>query len=185
MISARICTGFIFVCVMLGLGLGIRISSLVPDHQRPTEIEWLTTPRPVALLPGMMDNHNWKLIALGYSRCPDVCPTTLGAMASLKRISDSPVDYFFLSLDAVSESSVVHYAAAFDPRIRGVTATSKQVRHFVDSAGAQYELSEVINGPVAHSTFLILVDPTGLMRGRVRQGFQVNELSREFAKLAF
>ena len=171
------------VIVMCGVSLGIGMSFLLPQHQYSPQVEWLEKPRPVSLLSMMQQSTDWKLVALGYTRCPDVCPTTLSAMALVTSLTDLPTDNFFLSVDGVSQSIVSQYASAFDPSILGVTGAPLKVRQFASSVGAQYQLPTQVDGPVAHSSFLILIDPTGMMRGRIRMGFDVVELAEELNQI--
>jgi cytochrome oxidase Cu insertion factor (SCO1/SenC/PrrC family) len=169
----------IIIFIGLALALGLGASWLLPKPASSSQIEWLTTTRPITMLPTMPQSQRWKLVALGYTRCPDVCPTTLGAMATLSQVSDKPLDYVFVSVDGVAGSIVSQYASAFDRCIRGVTGTVAQISDFVADAGALYEVPDSLSEPVAHSTFLILIDPSGLMRGRVRMGFDIELLAQE------
>jgi protein SCO1/2 len=74
----------------------------------------------------------WLLVFFGYTHCPDVCPTTLSeiadAMAKLGPLADR-VQALFITVDPTrdTEQVLADYAAAFDPRIVGLTGTSDQV----------------------------------------------------------
>lgn len=74
----------------------------------------------------------WLLVFFGYTRCPDVCPTTLSeiaeAMVKLGPLADR-VQPLFVTVDPTRDTQPVlaDYTAAFDQRILGLTGTPDQI----------------------------------------------------------
>jgi protein SCO1/2 len=74
----------------------------------------------------------WLLVFFGYTRCPDVCPTTLSdiadALAKLGPLADR-VQPLFVTVDPSRDTQPVlaDYTAAFDPRIIGLTGSPSQI----------------------------------------------------------
>ena len=65
------------------------------------------------------------VVFFGYTRCPDVCPTTLAEMASaVKQLGDRgrEVQVLFVTLDPKRDTGelIKQYAAAFDPGFVGL-----------------------------------------------------------------
>jgi protein SCO1/2 len=111
------------------------------------------------------------VVFIGYTSCPDVCPTTLlqlkQAMAMLGPKSDA-VQVMFLSVDPARDTPerAGKYAATFDPRFVGVTGTQEQVRDVVIAYGAYFEYIPQDNPDdylVIHSANLYVIDREGQM----------------------
>src|ERR1700752_3964948 len=79
------------------------------------------------------------LLTFGYTRCPDVCPTTLSDLATaVRRLGDegSRVQVLFVTVDPRRDSAELlrNYVPAFDPRFLGLrgdaAATEKVEKEF-------------------------------------------------------
>jgi protein SCO1/2 len=126
--------------------------------------------------PYTLSAHRGHPIALffGYAHCPDVCPTTLAALAGAKRKLGSAggdFDVVLVTVDPKRDSPAVlkRYVHLFDPSFTGLTGTEAQldpvyaayhIVHEVDSSHAS------ANGySVAHSTVVQFISPGGRLRG--------------------
>lgn len=74
----------------------------------------------------------YMLIYFGYTFCPDVCPTTLNALAgALEKLGPRAdrVQPLFITVDPKRDtpSIIGQYTAAFGARIIGLTGTSEQI----------------------------------------------------------
>lgn len=83
-------------------------------------------------------------LAVGYSQCPDVCPTTLAEMAAiLEQLGEAGkrVQPIFISVDPQRDTPKVlgNYVAFFNPRILGLTGSPALVRGVADNFKARYE----------------------------------------------
>lgn len=115
------------------------------------------------------------LVFFGYTYCPDVCPTELSTMALALDIlgpAGEAVQPIFISVDPERDAGepMADYAAAFHPRMIGLTGTPEQVAAVAKVYHAVYMKvplpSDESNGDdygVAHSASIYLVGPDGRM----------------------
>lgn len=109
------------------------------------------------------------LVYMGYSNCPDVCPTTLAMMsATLKNLGADAdkVAMIFISLDPERDTPQVlkTFLASFDPRITGLTGSQEDIRKVARAYAAYYKKAPTPNTGsylVDHSGFLYLMDGEG------------------------
>jgi protein SCO1 len=107
------------------------------------------------------------LVYFGFTRCPDVCPTTLVKLAqALKQAALGPLRVVFVSVDPERDTPAVVglYAHAFDPSFQGVTGKPGEIlkvaKNFavavnrVDLPGGDYTMD--------HSAVIFLVDARGI-----------------------
>jgi protein SCO1/2 len=113
---------------------------------------------------------SWLLIFFGYTYCPDVCPTTLGTVALIMDDLGADGDALqplFITVDPARDTPDVvgAYAAAFHPRIMGLTGSEEQVAAAAKSHRAYYAkvpLPDAGDYAMDHSAHLYLMDPDGL-----------------------
>lgn len=111
----------------------------------------------------------WLLVYFGYTNCPEICPTTLGAVAAaLEKLGPvaAKIQPVFVTIDPERDTPerADAFAKAFDPRILGlsgsaaeVAAVAKEYRVFfrkVPGADPSQYLME-------HSSYVFLMDPQG------------------------
>lgn len=111
------------------------------------------------------------LIYFGYTSCPDVCPTSLGALsAALKQLSPQEmarIQPIFISVDPERDTpaKIVEYVHYFHPKMIGVTGSLAEVREIADRYGAYFRKAEVENSAlgyaVDHSSVIYVVDEKG------------------------
>jgi protein SCO1/2 len=113
----------------------------------------------------------WQLIYFGYTFCPDVCPTDLQHIAQGLRIVEKShpdiaarVVPIFITLDPERDTpaAVKIFAAAFHPRLVGLTGTRSQIDPVLKSYKI-YATKEGI-GPdylMNHSAMAYLIAPDG------------------------
>lgn len=73
------------------------------------------------------------LVSFGYTACPDICPTTLAAVAAaldLAGLAGERVQPVFITVDPARDRPEVlaDYVSAFHPRLIGLTGSEPQVR---------------------------------------------------------
>ena len=127
-------------------------------------------------VPFQLSHHLGHAVALyfGYTHCPDVCPTTLAALARAKHelgARGSALDVAFITVDPARDTpaALTRYVRLFDPSFFGLGGTPAQLRaayvayHIYhqrlpgDSASDGYD--------VGHSSSLTLIGPDGRLRG--------------------
>ncbi len=108
---------------------------------------------------------HWSVVFVGYTSCPDVCPTTLHALAAA-RSTLPDVEVLFLSVDPERDApGLAAYVGAFDPAIVGLTGDAAAIAHAAASLGASFAPSASDPGLIDHSTSLFVVDPVANVAG--------------------
>lgn len=155
-------------------------------------------PQPRALPDFILRDHNnaefkrdalldhWSLVFVGYTYCPDICPTTLAELSAiypkLKEIpTDYPIQVILLSVDPKRDSSarLNEYINFFDPQF--IAASGEHVHLFplVRAMGMMYSMSESTDNPdylVDHSSSVVVVNPRAQVMGRFKAEFAVGKL---------
>ena len=128
------------------------------------------------LVPGELKGH-WTVVFLGFTHCPDVCPTTLAQLAQAqKRWAALPEAtrprVLFVSVDPERDTPVKagEYAAFFHPATLAATASTPVLEDFAASLGMVFMPVQTPAGDVTfdHSTGVVLVDPQGRQAGLIR-----------------
>jgi protein SCO1/2 len=104
----------------------------------------------------------------GYTRCPDVCPTTLMRLATLRRslgTDGEPLQIVFVSVDPEIDTpaSVGTYADLFRASIVGLTGTPEQIAGIAAAYRVVYAKVPQPSGGynIDHSTYAYLADREG------------------------
>jgi protein SCO1 len=113
---------------------------------------------------------NVVLLLFGYTRCPDVCPTTLARAAQIKRLlgdQGNRLKVVFISVDPEQDTPAIlkAYLAAFDPTFIGLYGDAQQTAEAAQSFGAFYR--KVPSGhsyTMEHSALDYVIDTNGLVR---------------------
>lgn len=112
-----------------------------------------------------------RLVFFGFTRCPNICPTTLFEVARvMRRLGDdaSNVQPIFISVDRENDTPEVlaSYVAAFHPAMIGLTGSRQQL----DAAAKSFNVTHGVEpasdsdsglGSVYHSAYLFLMDRQG------------------------
>lgn len=110
----------------------------------------------------------WQLVFVGFTSCPDICPTTLtnitAAMEELGPEADK-VQPVLITVDPERDTPPVmkEYLSAFDPRILGLTGTPAQIEAALKSFRV-YAAKRPLEGgdyTMDHSAFIYLMDTEG------------------------
>lgn len=109
----------------------------------------------------------WSLFFIGYTACPDVCPTTLNKLAAaypkLKKISDS-FQVVFVSADPKRDTQIkrLDYINFFNKEFKAVSAEHTELFPFSRDLGFVYAMvGEDSDYQVDHSASYVLVSPRG------------------------
>jgi protein SCO1/2 len=119
------------------------------------------------------------LIYFGYTFCPDVCPTSLAALAqafsALTPKELEQVQGFLISVDPERDSMEVLkiYVPYFHPNLIGLSGTPEQVAQVARQYGARY-MKQKPNADglyaVDHSSFTYLIAADGKLAARLPHG---------------
>jgi len=133
----------------------------------------------------------YALVYFGYTYCPDVCPTTLNEVAeALARLGSRAerLQAVFITVDPQRDTpQVVHdYAAAFSPRILGLTGTPAQIAQVAREYRVYYAPHRTGEGAgdytVDHSSILYLMDPDGRFLAPIRTDESGEAMATDLAK---
>jgi protein SCO1 len=111
----------------------------------------------------------WLVAFFGYTRCPDVCPTTLVTLTrgfELLGPEADKVNGLFVTLDPQRDRPDVlrQYMANFSPRITAATGTPAQTDAAAKVFRVRYEIEgDVRSGSytISHPVAMLLFDPQG------------------------
>lgn len=113
---------------------------------------------------------HWTLMFFGFTNCPDVCPTTLAALAEVRsKLKDLPAGdlpaVVFVSVDPNRDTTEAlgRYVAHFDPQFLGVTGQPVAIEALTHDLGVAVSAgpaSEDGNYTVDHSAAIFLIDPS-------------------------
>jgi protein SCO1/2 len=184
--------------IALAVACGLALSQL-PGQPEPTDsqnfaLEWLADPRPVAqftlssadgdVTANSMRGH-WQLLILGFTHCPDLCPTTLSQLTELRTVlAEDQLHVIFVSIDPQrdSPSKLSAYVQFFGSGITGITGDEQQLHRLANSLGMDFRHDGDSNNPrISHSPTIALIGPDGFLRGRLRPGFNVQQAAREIS----
>jgi protein SCO1/2 len=123
-----------------------------------------------------------SIVYFGYTRCPEVCPTTLFEVAGyLKELGadGQPLKAYFFSVDPERDTpEVMHgYVTAFTDRITGVTGTPEEMQKVIDGwiVYAARQPSEDGDYHMSHTMSLFLVGADGRLKGLLPYGADQEE----------
>ncbi len=124
----------------------------------------------------------WSVVFIGYTFCPDICPTTL---ADLNRIypklkanpAGDEVQVVFISVDPNRDipKNLAEYSHYFNPEFIGVTAAHEALFPLTRAMGMVYSIvEEGTEGSylVDHSASIALLNPQGQLQAMFRPEFE-------------
>lgn len=115
-------------------------------------------------------NSRPTLLVFGFTHCPDVCPTSLGYVASLLKALGPQAESVrpaFLTVDPERDTVAVmaEYVALFDPRIVGLTGTPEEVAKAAKDLGVYAKKVPQDGGyTMDHTATMLLLDGEGRLR---------------------
>lgn len=135
----------------------------------------------------------WSVVFLGFTFCPDVCPTTLAELAQAQQQWTTLPEairprVLFVSVDPGRDSPerAAEYAGYFHADTLAATAQEPALENFASSIGMVY-MKVPLEGDdytMDHSTALVLIDPQGRQAGLIRPPFVPADIARDLALLA-
>lgn len=178
------------IVALIALIIGI-VAALTLSPPKSDEPSYISLYPQVRALPDfqLVDNHqqaftseqllqHWTLVFVGYTFCPDVCPTTLAELKTiypqLKALpSKHPVQVMFLSVDPQRDTPerMNEYVNFFEPEFIGVSGEHKELFPLVRAMGMMYSMAESTDNPdylVDHSSSIVLVNPQAQVVGRFK-----------------
>jgi protein SCO1/2 len=147
------------------------------------------------LVPGELKGH-WTLVFLGFTYCPDVCPTTLAELAQAQKQWQNLPDpvrprVLFVSIDPERDSPdrIGEYAHAFHHDTLAATADVPALEGFARSLSLVFAKVPAPAGAPAdqysmdHSATIALLDPQGRMAGVIQPPLQSGAIAADLVAL--
>lgn len=142
-------------------------------------------------------NGHWTLVFLGFTFCPDVCPTTLTELAQAqnqwKSLPDSTRPrVLFVSVDPERDTPtrIGEYAHAFHPDTLAATADVPALEQFAKSLGfvfmkvpGQGFAENPKDYSMDHSSAIAVLDPQGRLTGLIRPPFKPQAIAADMQTL--
>jgi protein SCO1/2 len=134
----------------------------------------------------------YMLVYFGYTYCPDVCPTTLNAVAAaLDKLGPKAKDLapIFITVDPQRDTPAVmkQYTAAFTPDLVGLTGTPDEIARVAREYRVYYAKHVTGPGPndysMDHSSIIYLMGPDGRFITPIRADQSGDEMAAEIAKV--
>ncbi|WP_416306839.1 SCO family protein [Neptunicella sp. SCSIO 80796] len=179
---------FIGLLLILSLAGGIYLSAVIkPDDQiqyanlypQPRELGdfQLTDQNSQPLDKTRLQNH-WTLTFVGYTFCPDICPTTLAELQSIypdlqKIDSQFPIQILFISVDPKRDTTerLKQYIEFFNPQFIAASAEHKTLFPLIRKMGMMYGMNDSTDNEnylVDHSASVVVVNPSAQVIGRFK-----------------
>ncbi len=116
----------------------------------------------------------WSLVFIGYTHCPDVCPTTMGILKQtvniMKKKGLTPPKIIFITVDPQRDTVEVlkPYINYFNDEFMALTGSLEEIKNLSLQLNSIFQKSPGINGKITetdylmdHSSALMLINPQG------------------------
>jgi protein SCO1/2 len=134
-----------------------------------------------------LDRYRGKVVILefGFTSCPDVCPTTLAALAQARKqlgpdASELQIVYITVDPERDDAERLRKYLAAFDPTFIGATGTPEQLAAVRDAYGiAATRTTLGTSYAFSHSSYTYLIDREGKLRALMPYGHAAGDYAHD------
>ena len=139
--------------------------------------------------PVSLSDLKGKVVTLyfGYASCPDVCPTSLGQLASaIRQLSEEQqkqIQPVFISVDPERDTpdKLAKYANAFYPGMLGLTGDKKNIDNITWSYRSIYKIVPMENSAmgysVDHTSTIYIIGRNGVIQSLAQHGTTTPELT--------
>ncbi len=135
---------------------------------------------------------HWTVVFLGFTHCPDVCPTTLTELKQAQ-LAWAPMPaatrprVLFVSVDPERDTPKIlgDYAHYFHPDTLAATVGEPALQTFAHSLGLVYMKVPVDGGDYTmdHSATLVVLDPQGRQAGLIRPPLVPADIASDLQRL--
>lgn len=129
----------------------------------------------------------WTLMFFGYTRCPDICPKTLGIIRdSWNQFAANreapPVRFVFadISKQPTPYQDLKLFLHNYNPVFIGLTADQYNMQQLSDQLGIYAQQTD---GKLDHTAALMLIDPQGRLTAVFTPPFTATELAQDLKSL--
>ena len=140
---------------------------------------------------GSLAGH-WTVVFLGFTHCPDVCPTTLASMSKAQKLwralpAATRPRLLFVSVDPDRDTPELlgNYARYFDADTLTATAPEPALGVFAKALGLVYMKVPMANGDydMDHSASMVVLDAQGRQAGLIRPPFEPEKIADDLIRL--
>lgn len=168
-------------------------AALVACQRAPRHATVLEPPQPLPRLAfpsrgapvPLADGRRWTLLAVGYTRCPDVCPLTLSRLATAWRAlarDTARLRVLFVSLDDADDpAAAACFAARFHPSFLGAAAPPAARQRLARALGLV--AMGGAGGMLHHTARVWAIDPNGRLRAIWPADLAGDTLAQEIHRL--
>jgi protein SCO1 len=194
------------VVAIVAVAAGVLLSRAMLRHGAAPGVATatvLTPPRPLPPL-DLIDHDNrafdaarlrghWTFMFFGFTSCPDVCPTTLTALAQTQKLLAGLPDALrpqvvLISVDPERDTPerLAAYVKAFDPSFVGVTAARAAVEDLARQMGVLVAISKLDGGnyTVEHSAAIFLINPDGALHALTSPPHVPKVIAEDYRRIA-
>lgn len=165
-------------------GLIFLAASLAMVSVKATELNGLRVEPPKPIKAAQLIDHNgrsrpfpenngrWKLVFFGYTRCPDVCPTTMFTVQqAVKKLGEDArsLDIAFISIDGQRDKpkELERFVSYYGKQVTGFTGALRNIKEIESQFGVttrRFQGKTALAYTLQHSVFLYLLDPDNRLR---------------------
>lgn len=146
---------------------------------------------------GDISLHDFKgkivLLYIGYTHCPDVCPTSLAVISQAMKNLDAEqrklVQPIFISVDPERDTpeQLAEYSHFFHPSFIGITGNRKEIDNVVAQYGAFYRIVEMQDSAMGyaidHSSRMYIINKQGKLTKALSHGSSPDQIVAEIEAL--
>jgi protein SCO1/2 len=179
---------------------GAALASISPQMRA---VRLITTPRVLPewklrlsdggeATPATLQGH-WTVVFLGFTHCPDVCPTTLAELAKSQKAwevvpAKQRPRLMFVTVDPERDTPRVvgDYAHYFHAETLAASPTPQQLASFARALGLVYMKVSEPDGSYSmdHSATLVVLDPQGRQAGLISPPLDASKIADDLRLLA-
>jgi protein SCO1 len=170
------------IALVAGIWLGIATESA--KQIPPPQIHGTLLPVAKAITALQLLDHNnqvftehnlqghWSVIFLGFTHCPDICPTTLNTLQQtvelMQQQATTPPKVIFISVDPARDTPDVlrKYLTFFNRDFIGLSGSDEQLVNISKQLAVSYNKAAGASGDInnndyfmEHSTAILLINP--------------------------
>lgn len=132
-----------------------------------------------------------SLIYFGFTRCPDVCPSTLVQMKQVKALlttqEAAQVQLYFITVDPARDTPerLKEYLAYFDPSFKGLVGSASQLEHMARSFHVFYNKVPTVAGDytMEHSAYVFVLNKEAESVLLFSEGMSAEAMAADVKKL--
>jgi protein SCO1/2 len=137
---------------------------------------------------------HWTFLAIGYTSCPDICPTTLATFRALSeqvnpKGGQRRAEFLFVSVDPERDTPerLAKYVHYFDPGILGATGSDDSLQGLTKQLGLPYARVEQPGSAMGylmdHSAAIVLIDPEARLIAIFSAPHDPKKMAADFAAI--